>query len=261
MDWLVFLTFVLWHQCTNTNKKRKERWFFYMNDWLFIFGDRFYSTLPLVGQSWQRSTEGHTGSWLGHKWILEPRDPAVRRQQAFAGCCQTVTTSVSLISNRHHWVWLTHPRIHAGTSKSSLQYRPITPSPAEHARRSVWDSSPDSSIKSRYSKDCGLFDAVPPSYVTATRSECTIAALATSSCSVRTAMMTKKSHRPLTHNMWALVLDTCNLIHRQFNSREVGLIMRCCSRWNFREWNRVYVLLLASDSPLVFNPVPVSESK
>lgn len=42
-------------------------------------------------------------------------------------------------------------------------------------------------------------------------------------------------HRPLTHDMWALVLDTCNLIHGQFNSREEGFLLICCSRWNFRE--------------------------
>lgn len=60
----------------------------------------FYSKLPVVDQSWQRSTEGHTGSWLGRRRVLEPRDPGVRRQQASVGCCQTETTSVSLI--RHH---------------------------------------------------------------------------------------------------------------------------------------------------------------
>lgn len=63
--------------------------------------------------------------------------------------------------------------------------------------------------------------------------------------------------------MWALVLDTCNLIHGQFNSREEGFFNALLLEMKLPGaggiiffYNRVYTPLLASDLPLVLDPPP-----
>lgn len=65
----------------------------------------------------------------------------------------------------------------------------MTPLSGEQFIRRTWDSSLASSTKSLYSRDTGLPDADPLSYVTAALSECREAAADTSSCSVPAAIL------------------------------------------------------------------------
>lgn len=131
--------------------------------------------------------------------MQELRGPAAYKQQDTVRSWRKVGRTPS-----HNLLWSsrgkqkqpplgqTYPRIQTGTSRSSLQYRPITLWMGAHLLRKTAESSPLSCTNSRYSSDAEgpACAELPLSNTTAVRSACRDAAADTAACSVRAAMVT-----------------------------------------------------------------------